>query len=497
MPPSKKSARGSKRHHEDGLPDLATLVDHAKRLKISGPPPSPLTFILKHTRPMKIYVCGGNSGGELGLGPAVKSGNVTRPVLNPLLSDAGVVHISTGGMHGAALTKDNKILTWGVNDSGALGRDVTWDGGMVDEKDNEDRNSDSASDDGADLNPNESTPTEVDITSVAGNAIFAQLATTDNATFALTNTGLVYGWGTFRSNEGEQAFSSTVEIQRRPVLIPALKGVVKIRCGGNHVVALTADGTVSTWGRGTEGQLGRRFSKRIVDWTKEGLVPRKVAALKNICNISTGANHSFAMDRDGHVWSWGLNNAGQTGIDDSLGEFGGFVTIPTLVTSLRGHDIAQLEAGSFHSLAVTEDGKCLAWGRLYSFATGLKIDSLPADSIINDYAGRPSILKTPTPVEGLQNVSCVAAASEHSLAVTKEHKVYTWGLNLSGQLGQKGEEIKVATLLDRIAIKGKPIVWAGAGGQYTMLGEAAEPNHDPKNDAYGISRLSEDLDELL
>ena len=36
----------------------------------------------------------------------------------------GVVQIDAGGMHVVALTRDNKILTWGVNDQGALGRDT-------------------------------------------------------------------------------------------------------------------------------------------------------------------------------------------------------------------------------------------------------------------------------------------------------------------------------------------------------------------------------------
>lgn len=60
--------------------------------------------------------------------------DVKRPRLNPRLdpNSVGVVEIAAGGMHCIALTHDNKILTWGVNDQGTLGRDTTWDGGLKD-----------------------------------------------------------------------------------------------------------------------------------------------------------------------------------------------------------------------------------------------------------------------------------------------------------------------------------------------------------------------------
>src|SRR5277367_644777 len=90
------------------------------------------------TQRLDIYVFGEGSAGELGLGSTKVDGkkpiDVKRPRLNEKLSadTVGVVHIAVGGMHSAALTYDNKILTWGVNDSGALGRDATWDGGLKD-----------------------------------------------------------------------------------------------------------------------------------------------------------------------------------------------------------------------------------------------------------------------------------------------------------------------------------------------------------------------------
>jgi len=271
-------------------------------------------------------------------------------------------------------------------------------------------------------------------------------------------------------------------VQSRPALILLVKEVVKICCGSNHVMALTANGFVYTWGRGTDGQLGRRFSSRIVDWNKQGLIPRKVAQLKDIVEIGTGSNHSFAIERSGLVYGWGFNNAGQIGVVDDAGEFESAydfaitVTVPSLVKSLVGFPrIRQITGGNFHSIALTEDGRCLTWGRLYSFATGLKIDTLPPQFVVLDSRGKPSFLRVPTTVQGL-SPAFVAAASEHSLAATTDEKIYTWGLNLTKQIGQREEEVELATPISHPSIADKRFVWAGAGAQYSMLGELAAPN---------------------
>jgi regulator of chromosome condensation len=89
---------------------------------------------------------------------------------------------------------DNKILAWGVNELGALGRYTTCDGGLVGIKGGDgdsDEHCDSESDSRLDLR--EATPTEVDTSEILEEAIFTQLAAGDNISFALTNTGFVYG----------------------------------------------------------------------------------------------------------------------------------------------------------------------------------------------------------------------------------------------------------------------------------------------------------------
>lgn len=145
---------------------------------------------------LNVYVFGEGSNGELGLGSAKGSLEVKRPRLNPLLpaDSVGVVQVAVGGMHTVVLTNNNRLLTWGINDQSALGRDTSWDGGL---KDMDGDDSDSDSEEIA-VNPHESTPAEVDFTEVPEGTMWTQVVASDSASFALTSDGLVYGWGTFR-----------------------------------------------------------------------------------------------------------------------------------------------------------------------------------------------------------------------------------------------------------------------------------------------------------
>ena len=182
--------------------DRKTLSPPGKRVRVAKQPAAAKakTKVAINQRPtqrLDIYVFGEGSSSELGLGTAKAAIDVKRPRLNPLLSakQIGVVQIACGGMHVAALTHDNKILTWGVNDQGALGRDTAWEGGLKDMDENDSDDSDK-SDSG--LNPAESNPTAVPASSFPPDTQFVKLAAGDSHTLALTNDGHVYGWGTFR-----------------------------------------------------------------------------------------------------------------------------------------------------------------------------------------------------------------------------------------------------------------------------------------------------------
>lgn len=151
------------------------------------------------TSRLDVYVFGEGSAGELGLGPK-NAVDVKRPRLNALLDadTVGIVDIAAGGMHAVALGHDGKVFTWGVNDNFALGRNTAWEGGLK-EVNGASEDDDAMSDDSEDieLNPLESTPTAVPAEKFPADKRIVRVAASDNASFALTADGLVYGWGTF------------------------------------------------------------------------------------------------------------------------------------------------------------------------------------------------------------------------------------------------------------------------------------------------------------
>ena len=208
-PVAKPTANESKKRKtttaDEAVDEAETIAPPAKKARVAAPKaPKPPKVAKKGAvineapkQRLHVYVFGEGSSGELGLGTAKNAIDVKRPRLNPHLTagTVGVVQIAAGGMHVAALTHDNKILTWGVNDQGALGRDTTWEGGLKD-MDADDSDSDAGSDSG--LNPKESTPTAIPSDSFPEGTVFVEVAAGDSMTFALTDEGLVYGWGTFR-----------------------------------------------------------------------------------------------------------------------------------------------------------------------------------------------------------------------------------------------------------------------------------------------------------
>lgn len=319
-------------------------------------------------------------------------------------------------------------------------------------------------------------PGEVDWsqTELASDTRFVQVAAGDSSSFVLTDDGKVYGWGTFRSNDGIFGFTPTVKVATRPVLIPDLKQVTSIKAGANHAIAMQANGAVLAWGSGQQNQLGRR----IIERTKlQGLHPREFGlpkgAKNRITSIETGTYHSFAISKTGDVYSWGLNNFGETGIMDNAGDDDAVIMNPRIVKSLSGKKITSITGGGHHSIAATADGECLAWGRIDGHQIGISDDDiakLPEEAIIKDEHGRPRIISEPTKVKIDGHVAHVASASDHNIVITKEGQAWSWGFSANYQTGLgTDDDVEVATRIANTAIVEKKVGGATTGGQFSVV----------------------------
>jgi alpha-tubulin suppressor-like RCC1 family protein len=90
--------------------------------------------------------------------------------------------------------------------------------------------------------------------------------------------------------------------------------------GADHAVALTAGGTLLSWGSGQQGQLGR-VGSRLPERTARAtlLQPHPVPFTRRIRGVGApkitdfacGTYSTFALAQGGRVYAWGLNNYGQ------------------------------------------------------------------------------------------------------------------------------------------------------------------------------------------
>jgi len=103
-----------------------------------------------------------------------------------------MVRIAAGGMHAVTLTSDNEIITWGVNDHGALGRDISIAATSMRDVDADD--SDPDDDETGRLNEAEATPAAIPNEYFPADTVIVDVAAGDSCSFALTTEGAVYGW---------------------------------------------------------------------------------------------------------------------------------------------------------------------------------------------------------------------------------------------------------------------------------------------------------------
>lgn len=414
--------------------------------------------------PLNVYCFGSGTICELGLGPNVVE--VKRPRLNPFLpiDTVGIVQIAVGGAHVIAIDREGRLWSWGQNDSGVLGRDT---------KESEDE-----IDDDAYLNAKESTPSLV--TGIPSHVKFVSVAASDNLSAAITSDGHLWAWGTF-IDDGDKAYKSGVVIQKTPVKVPQLRGIVQVAGGSDHILILDKYGNVYAWGTGGNCQLGYKINPRLRTKT---FGPLRITGLKNIKYIAAGSIHSFAIDKDNRLWAWGLNNFGQCGISEGVGS-GASVEKPTLVDFFADKKVVQVAGGNHHSVMLTEDGDLYSVGEMNFHQTGVPDSQLP-ESTVREKDGAPSYIPVPVKLKlgsdkeestALPKFKFVAAGVDHSLAISAEDgSAWTWGFGEVYQLGHgkpvgedSPEDESIPTRIRNTATTGVNMSFAGAGGQFSVL----------------------------
>lgn len=270
-------------------------------------------------------------------------------------------------------------------------------------------------------------------------------------------------------------FSKDVQVQTTPVKLPKLSKITQIACGSNHALALKENGDVYIWGSGEQNQLGHRVVERK---RLDSLTPTLLRLTKKCRLIGCGQDHSFAVQRNEDVWTWGLNSFGETGIRAGAGGDAAVISYPVKLPSVvpQNDTITSMTGGSHHSAAVTANGVVLVWGRTDGHQTGLDVAQLPEADLIRDQAGNARILIKPTvlPSGTMGTVNLVAVGTDHSICVNTNGEAWSWGFNANYQCGQGTDsDVKAPTQVANTAVRNRTLSWAGAGGQFSVFAAVA------------------------
>ncbi len=216
---------------------------------------------------------------------------------------------------------------------------------------------------------------------------------------ALKSDGTVWTWGP--GTDGLLG-DGTFDARSTPAQVPALSDVVQVERG----YALKADGTVWSWGSSYRGRLGRTVAGSYDP------IPAPIPDLNGITSICVGHYFAVALRADGSVWTWGSNSDQQLGDGTTTHR-----TEPAMVEGLP--KIAAISAGEDYVYAIDSNGRLWGWGKL-----------------LDDFADTPFNPGLPTLSRHFRNLPLRAVSTSGTrMAIDDQHRLWAWGDNTFGQLG--------------------------------------------------------------
>jgi alpha-tubulin suppressor-like RCC1 family protein len=281
--------------------------------------------------------------------------------------------VSVGNSHSCALQQSGEVWCWRDNARGKLGDGTT--------------------------NSRESA---APVTSI-NNAVAVSAG--NDHTCVLLSDGKVQCFGT--GSSGEMGNGLLVSTNSNPTFVNNLKNIVQLSSGERFSCALDVQGVVRCWGYGATGRLGQGNST----------ATRTLPVLSGnpnepVVQISSGLNHSCAVQRNGQVRCWGNNANGRLGNGALINSLEP-VIVPGLV------EMIQVSTGRTHTCALQRNGNVFCWG------SGANGELGNAD--FNDH-------HLPVQVQNLPPAKLIIAGDYISCALSEDTQVFCWGKGADGQL---------------------------------------------------------------
>lgn len=263
------------------------------------------------------------------------------------------------------------------------------------------------------ISPTVAIPTEIMLGKYSWNAVSAG----EKHVAAIRSDGKLFQWGAFSPLGGFGFLQSSPTIQG--VGLPTQVGYswTKIASSGRvtlaspvTVLAIRSDGQLFGWGYNASGQVGVNSTSDVFYPVPVGFnggegrsIPWK--------DVSLGSNWAIGVKTDGTLWAWGANTYGQLGTADQVSR-----SNPTLISA---SSFTAIGAGSYNSYAIDVNGRLFGWGAGTYYGSG---------------DGTNANRSSPVLVSGTSSYTMVTAG-QHTLALTVAKTIMAWGYNGYGQIG--------------------------------------------------------------
>jgi len=387
-----------------------------------------------------LYSWGSNQSGALG---NIQSSNTNKPILVNYLSlldeNEKIESFSAGLYHSLVITTKGKIIGWGSSGYGALGKaNLEWD---------------------SYYNPiiletqNSSLENQSTIFVKAG----------EDLSFAIDSEGKIHSWG--KNQDGALGIGMDNESYTPSQVDYFLyQNIGKVKAvGGNSkgTYLLTGKNVIYFWGMDDNDMDSKFYS----------LQPKVFNDIGNPLNgieidtLVVGWTHAAVLTNDGDIFSWGTNSMGAFGTGNWNPDKS-FVPIKLDLpnTDLSGKKIIKITASERGMMALTDEGEVFVWGENWDKYIGTESD--------DKHIYRPTRIKTTgTDIDG-EKITDIAAGRFHYLALSESNKLFSWGNNNAGALGDGTKESKrFASLinLDGTDLKGKTVKEISAGQNYSSV----------------------------
>ncbi len=337
----------------------------------------------------RLYLWGSeNQFGTLGSNSTIKRLVPTVPVDSSSWSQ-----VSSGFYHVLAITSDNRMFAWGLNDVFKVGDNTS---------------------------VNKSSPVQIGVGSS-----WTRVSAGGNHSLAIRSDGQLYAWG--QNNAGQLG------------IITESQSWTQLSTGQSSAFAIRSDGLLYAWGLNSSGELGLNDLLTRSSPTQIGT--------SSWTQISNNFSNSVAIRSDGKLFTWGAGNL-------LLGD--GTVVAKSSPVQIGNSSWSQVSVGFSHVLAIDSTGVLYGWGLAtalnastvaYSWSlvseNNSHVAAIRSDGLLfvwglntSGQIGNNSVISQSSPVQiGTSSWISVGAGFDHTVAVTVDNRLFAWGNNTRYQIG--------------------------------------------------------------